>query len=171
MFVTALVIAKLTDLGIKNGIVTVTAARKIVNTISSLGSTAVIVIAPYVDSNKTIIMTSFSLCFVFKGLYYPGIKTNILDLSPNYAGILSGITNGIGSTMGILGPILTGYLISNNSGRVWSIVFSVTGIFLSVTSLFYLIFGSGKLQRWNNEKEVNIRRTSSHTDKIELETK
>lgn len=37
------------------------------------------------------------------GGFYPGMKVNALDLSPNYAGSLMALTNGIGATTGFIG--------------------------------------------------------------------
>lgn len=37
----------------------------------------------------------------FKGNFYPGLKVNSLDLSPNYAGSLMALTNGLGASAGI----------------------------------------------------------------------
>lgn len=45
------------------------------------------------------------------GGFYPGMKVNPLDLSPNYAGTLMAVTNGIGALTGILGPYLVGELL------------------------------------------------------------
>ena len=44
------------------------------------------------------------------GTFYPGMKVNPLDLSPNYAGTLMAITNGIGAITGIITPIVIGAL-------------------------------------------------------------
>lgn len=46
----------------------------------------------------------------FMGTFYPGMKVNPLDLSPNYAGTLMAITNGIGALTGILSP----YIVNND---------------------------------------------------------
>jgi ACS family sodium-dependent inorganic phosphate cotransporter len=44
------------------------------------------------------------------GTFYPGMKVNALDLSPNYAGTLMAIVNGIGALTGIVTPYLVGVL-------------------------------------------------------------
>lgn len=48
------------------------------------------------------------------GGFYPGMKVNPLDLSPNYAGTLMAVTNGIGALTGILGPFLVGKFFKKN---------------------------------------------------------
>lgn len=49
------------------------------------------------------------------GTYYAGIKLTPLDMSPNYAGTLMGIANGIGSITGLIIPYLTDILPSGVS--------------------------------------------------------
>jgi ACS family sodium-dependent inorganic phosphate cotransporter len=44
------------------------------------------------------------------GTYFPGMKVNALDLSPNYAGTLMALVNGIGAIAGIVTPYLVGVL-------------------------------------------------------------
>lgn len=60
-------------------------------------------------------MGAFTLAMAFMGTYYPGMKVNCLDLSPNYSGTIMAITNGIGATTGIIAPALVGLLTPNVS--------------------------------------------------------
>ena len=60
-------------------------------------------------------MTLFTIAMGIMGTFYPGMKVNPLDLSPNYAGTLMAVTNGIGALTGILGPYLVGVLTPNVS--------------------------------------------------------
>ncbi|CAG2060550.1 unnamed protein product [Timema podura] len=51
------------------------------------------------------------------GTFYPGMKVNALDLSPNYAGTLMALVNGIGALSGIITPYLVGILTPDNMNR------------------------------------------------------
>lgn len=82
--------------------------------------------------------------------FYPGMKVNILDLSPNYASVLMGITNGIGALTGIAGPYLVGVLTPNTTLYEWRTVFWMTFGVFNVTNLFYIIWASGEVQAFNN---------------------
>lgn len=46
----------------------------------------------------------------FLGNFYPGLKVNALDLSPNYAGSLMALTNGIGGLTGVAVPPFVGFM-------------------------------------------------------------
>lgn len=53
-----------------------------------------ILCAGFAGYNKTLAVIMFTLTMGFLGAYFPGLKVNPLDLSPNYAGSLMALTNG-----------------------------------------------------------------------------
>lgn len=46
----------------------------------------------------------------FVGFYYVSMKVNSIDLSPNYAGSLMALSNGIGALTGIAVPHFIGFM-------------------------------------------------------------
>jgi len=65
----------------------------------------------------------------FQGIALSGYGVNHLDISPRCAGLLMGLSNTAATIPGILGVILTGYMISATGG--WSIVFFLAaGVYL-----------------------------------------
>jgi len=65
----------------------------------------------------------------FQGLALSGYGVNHLDISPRCAGLLMGLSNTAATIPGILGVILTGYMISATGG--WDIVFFLAaGVYL-----------------------------------------
>lgn len=44
------------------------------------------------------------------GNFYPGMKINPIDLSPNYAGSLMALSNGLGALTGIAAPAFVGIM-------------------------------------------------------------
>lgn len=74
-----------------------------------------IMFASYAGCNKTWVVIHFTLAMGFMGTFYPGMKVNPLDLSPNYAGTLMALTNGIGAITGIITPALVGFMTTNVS--------------------------------------------------------
>ncbi len=49
------------------------------------------------------------------GFFYPSLKVNALDLSPNYAGTLMAIVNGVGSIAGAIVPNIVGFIAQDVS--------------------------------------------------------
>ena len=101
----------------------------------------------------------FTIGMTLMGTFYPGMKVNALDLSPNYSGTLMAITNGIGALTGIATPYLAGALTPHSSHSEWQLVFWIVfGVFV-VTNIIYILYASGETQVWNDpeflKKEQN----------------
>lgn len=78
----------------------------IILNLASVGPAIFIVAASYAGCNRTVVIVLFTVAMGTMGAFYPGMKVNPLDLSPNYAGTLMAVTNGIGAITGIIGVIL-----------------------------------------------------------------
>lgn len=67
-------------------------------------------VASYSGCDKYLTVGMFTIAMGFMGTFYCGMKVNALDLSPNYAGTLMALVNGIGAITGIITPYLVGAL-------------------------------------------------------------
>ncbi|XP_026680552.1 putative inorganic phosphate cotransporter, partial [Diaphorina citri] len=127
-----------------------TLTRKIFATAASMGPAVGIILASYSGCNKVLAVMFFAIGMGFMGFYYPSIRINSLDLSPNYAATLMAIVNGLGAVSGIFSAPLIGIMTPNSTMSEWRLVFWLTFIILAVTNLFYLVFGSAEIQPWND---------------------
>ncbi|KAG8315546.1 hypothetical protein J6590_067903 [Homalodisca vitripennis] len=92
-----------------------------------------------------------TLCMGSGAGIFTGYLTNLLDLSPNHAGLLMGIINGIGSISAILGPMATGFIIQDETSREqWMSAFYVCAATLFLGNLVFLIFSTAVVQPWND---------------------
>lgn len=103
--------------------------------IAAIGPAVFTVLASYAGCSKTNSVVLFTIAMGLMGTFYPGMKVNPLDLSPNYAGTLMAIVNGIGAITGILAPYIVGVLTPNVSIEVPNFFkvayFVFTGFFVS----------------------------------------
>lgn len=113
MWIVAIGAGFLCDWLLKKSIFTVTFARKFFTTIAAMGPAIFIVAASYAGCDRTAVVILFIIAMGLMGTYYPGMKVNTLDLSPNYAGTLMAITNGVAAATGIVGPYIVGVLTPN----------------------------------------------------------
>ena len=74
---------------------------------------------------------------------------NHLDIAPQYAAILMGISNTLGTIPGIISPSITGYLVEDKSVQAWQHVFMITAFIYAIGAIFYGIFASGERQEWS----------------------
>ena len=65
-----------------------------------------LVIVGYVGTSKfnSVLYLSFSVGF--SGMAITGFHINHIDLAPQYAGVLMGITNSVATIPGIIGPLI-----------------------------------------------------------------
>ncbi|CAF5040870.1 unnamed protein product, partial [Rotaria sp. Silwood1] len=98
------------------------------------------------------------------GLMVSGWHLNHQDLAPRYASVLAGFTAVIGTSAGIISPIVAGLLTKQQDLIGWRHVFTIASLVLYIASLFYMIFASGELQSWamKNPYEQKLRLTSEN---------
>lgn len=140
------------------------------NFVASIGPGIFILAASYAGCDRTATVILFTVGMGFMGTFYCGMKVNALDLSPNYAGTLMAIVNGLGALSGIITPYLAGALTEDVSHILnaciqffkflffifqqtlsqWRTVFWITLAVLLVTDIIFVMFGSGEEQWWNS---------------------
>ena len=84
-----------------------------------------------------------------KGFAWAGFSVNHLDIAPQYAAILMGVSNTLGTIPGIISPSITGYLVEDKSVEAWQHVFIITAFIYALGAIFYGIFASGERQEWS----------------------
>ncbi|KAJ4444352.1 hypothetical protein ANN_06144, partial [Periplaneta americana] len=114
MWISSIITGWICDFLINKGYVSITIARKIFTTIASVGPAVGMIAASYAGCDRTAVVALITMGTALMGAFYPGMKVNALDLSPNYAGTLMAIVNGIGAISGIVTPYLVGVLTPNH---------------------------------------------------------
>uniref|UniRef100_A0A336K4P4 CSON011178 protein n=1 Tax=Culicoides sonorensis TaxID=179676 RepID=A0A336K4P4_CULSO len=155
MWIVSITSGILGDWLIKKDYIGITNSRKLFTTIASVGPAIFIMLASYAGCDKVLVVVHFTIAMGIMGTFYPGMKVNPLDLSPNYAGTLMALTNGIGAITGIIAPILVGLLTTNRTVDEWRLVFWIAFAVFNVTNLVYLIWASGEVQPFNTPHLIN----------------
>ncbi|CAH1403702.1 unnamed protein product [Nezara viridula] len=149
----------------KNKIIPNSVARKLWTTIAQTGGAIMLVSMGFVGRDAVAAMTLLTITVALAAFLFSGYNINHLDLSPNFAGVLMGIANGLENITTILAPLTVGWVVEDTkSVEQWRIVFIISA-FVSITgNLIFLIFGSTETQPWNTinqkpkkkENEINI---------------
>ncbi|XP_054286472.1 putative inorganic phosphate cotransporter isoform X3 [Macrosteles quadrilineatus] len=150
MVFTAVFAGTLVDFLLVKQVTSVTVSRKLFTTVASLGPALGIVAASMAECDKQIVTWCLVIGMGLMGFFYPSLKVNCLDLSPNYAGTVMALVNGIGALSGIVTPYLAGLLIPDNTMEQWRMVFLIVAAVLVLTNLVYIFTGSGEVQYWND---------------------
>lgn len=119
----------------------------------------------YVGCNDTMAVALLISTVAFTGLCGAGWFVNFLDIAPQFAGILFGISNTFSTIPGIVGPYLAGALTSDNTIDGWRTVFFIIAGLYAFSAVFFFIFGAGEVQPWasNQNDSFTEKNTNSAT--------
>jgi ACS family sodium-dependent inorganic phosphate cotransporter len=119
----------------------VTFVRKFMQTIGSAGpALALIVLAQATDAVTAVILVTVALGL--GAFSFAGFASNHLDISPQHAGVIFGISNTAGTLPGIIGVALTGLLVEQTDS--FASAFYVTAGVYAFGLVSWLIFATGR---------------------------
>ncbi|XP_065367463.1 putative inorganic phosphate cotransporter [Calliphora vicina] len=154
----------------KHRILSTNYSRKLFNTIGQGVPMMALVALGFCDSNNIFMaVVLIALTVGFNAASFLGFQVNHIDLSPNFAGVLMGITNCAANVMSILAPLVKGFLVQDETNVFeWRLVFIIAGGFYGIANLLFVIFGQTKIQPWNDPlpqpAEMQLIRQHANTD-------
>ncbi|XP_023161684.2 putative inorganic phosphate cotransporter isoform X1 [Drosophila hydei] len=151
MWLFSMFISVIADWLISTNRFSLTATRKIINSIGQYGPGLALIAASYTGCDRALTLAILTIGVGLNGGIYSGFKINHLDLTPRFAGFLMAITNCLANLAGLLAPIAAGNLINDKPTMgQWQIVFFIAAFVYIICGTFYNIFGSGERQFWDN---------------------
>lgn len=140
----------------KKGILTTTMVRKIFNC-GGFGMEAFFFLVVAFSDDQFVSIMALTFGVACSGFAISGFNVNHLDIAPQYASILMGLSNGIGTTAGFILPPVVDYITSDHNKGNWKTVFLLAASIHFCGVTFYGTFASGELQPWA-ESRGNFRR-------------
>ncbi|VVC42252.1 Major facilitator superfamily,Major facilitator superfamily domain [Cinara cedri] len=95
--------------------------------------------------------------FAYSGGFYP----TLLNMTPNFAGLLSGISTFFAYLVGTQSILINSIITEQNTKEEWNMVFWIIMSTFAFSMCFYLIFGSASLQKWSIVSKEEGRRSRS----------
>uniref|UniRef100_A0A7G3AT52 Sialin n=1 Tax=Lutzomyia longipalpis TaxID=7200 RepID=A0A7G3AT52_LUTLO len=117
-------------------------------------------------SNSVGIILSLTLSVGLGAFANIGYMINPLDLAPNHASVIFGISNTVANIPGIISPLLAGAIVTDKAREQWQIVFFIVVAINVIGCLVYWFFAKGELQQWAQTSSDCIA-TSHDRHKIE----
>ncbi|XP_063384120.1 putative inorganic phosphate cotransporter isoform X5 [Cydia fagiglandana] len=161
----------LSDYALARGWVSITAARKISNSIGFIGPAIALIGLAYVPAgNITLAVGILSAVVGLNAGHFTGFMLVHLDMAPNFAGTMLGITNALANIISIIAPLAAGAIIKDESDAAeWRKVFYLSSFIYILGNTIYLIFGTSIRQSWNEpktEKNIENATDAEKTEKV-----
>ncbi|XP_055846474.1 putative inorganic phosphate cotransporter [Episyrphus balteatus] len=119
--------------------------------------------------NETLVIVALMITVGMKAACYLGFMLNHIDLSPNFAGTLMGMTNCIAHTTSIMAPLSVGFIVTDEKKpEQWRIVFFISAGFLFIGNLLFISFGKFETQYWNEPQPVKVVKTSKNNSQLSV---
>ena len=144
--------------------------RRIFNSVCMCGPALTMAILSYPPNgsqcNVAFTITLMCLGMFFNGAISSGHFSTPVDLSPNYAGTVFGISNTLsGGSLGFSVPVIIGAITNDNMNfAAWSIIFGTAAGCYVITNFFYFFMISGDIQSWNYY--VSFKDTKTRTNAL-----
>ena len=149
---------RISDVVISKGMLSKVVTRKVVG-IFSMFIPGVLLFFSTFFNDKLPILVFMNLAMFFQGFVNSCMYVNYTDLSPRFAAILCGLGNTLCALLGIVGPVIVGFLINGipledttKLKHRWQIAFASASLIWALGSIQFCVFGSATVQSWNKEK-------------------
>ncbi|KAL3889635.1 hypothetical protein ACJMK2_001971 [Sinanodonta woodiana] len=141
--------------------------RKTLNTFGLVGTAVILFCLQFAGCDHVSLLVMLTMSLGVLGFTMGGFQVNHIDLSPNFAGVLMGMSNSMATIPGFVAPQIVGILTNHNQSRErWQLVFYIAAGINICGAIFYLIFGRGTEQPWNMPQEDDASNSHEKTEKV-----
>ncbi|XP_023014997.2 sialin [Leptinotarsa decemlineata] len=150
-YVMAIISSYFADLLRRSGKLSTTATRKIFTTFALTLPGILMMVQAIWGINAALSVTVFTGALFFNGAVTAGYLSNALDIAPNFSGTIFGLANTLSSLGGWVSTKIVALITGQQSTfENWRYIFWILmGTYL-FGAIFYLIFGTGKMQKFNS---------------------
>ncbi|KDO33582.1 hypothetical protein SPRG_19213 [Saprolegnia parasitica CBS 223.65] len=117
--------------------------RQTMNAIGLLGAALALYLLRYAASAPSAI-AMLCLTLFFARAATLGYWVNMVDIGPSCAGHIMGVSNTIATLPGILGNVLTGYLLGHGAGN-WDLVFDIASALLVLGAVVFQVLSTDRV--------------------------
>ncbi|CAB3387735.1 Hypothetical predicted protein [Cloeon dipterum] len=127
--------------------ISTTGVRKLFNCGAFISQTTFMMLAAYLLTPLASV-ACLTVAVGLGGFAWSGFSVNHLDIAPQYASVLMGLSNTFATLPGIISPALTGIIVYSKSVEEWKIVFYIASAIYLFGAVIYAICASGERQPW-----------------------
>nr|XP_018897004.1 PREDICTED: putative inorganic phosphate cotransporter isoform X2 [Bemisia tabaci] len=156
----------LADWILKRKYMSMNTQRKVFAIIGCWGPALGLIMVSYAGCDKHLVIVTITVGLALMGFEFPSLKTNTIDLSPNYTATIMAFANGIGCFAGVFAPYTIGVLTPDRTIDEWRIAFWIMAGIMISTNCAFLLYGSAEVQYWNDmdEHTAKLRNEETRTE-------
>ncbi|XP_006813909.1 vesicular glutamate transporter 1-like [Saccoglossus kowalevskii] len=155
MTISVIIGGQIADYLRSNGYLTTVQVRKLFNCTAFVLQVVFMVATAYTKTAVAAV-TCLTIGVGFGGFAWAGFSVNPLDIAPQYASVIFGISNCIATIPGIISPSITGEIVTHGTAAEWQQVFYIAAAMYLIGAIIYGIFASGELQPWAGTPEYIV---------------
>lgn len=141
---------------LKTNKMSTTNIRKLATFVCCIVKGLLVLALAYSGNSSLAAVIFLTLATMVHGAVSTGPLASIVDIAPNYAGVVLGISGMIGVLPGFISPIIVGMLtLGNQTSESWKYVFLITSGMLIGSGILYVLFSDSTLQSWNSPQTNN----------------
>lgn len=165
----AMVVSWIGDYMLKKEKISRTKLRKIATALCTVVQGVFVLGLAYSGCSPVVAAACLAAAVGASGAVSTGPLASLVDISPNYASILMGITNMLTVMPGFISPIIVGLLTyQNQTADAWRVVFLITAAMLVVPGIVYALCASSELQPWNSPAPAGQHEMEAAPEKVPL---
>ncbi|GMS80520.1 hypothetical protein PENTCL1PPCAC_2695, partial [Pristionchus entomophagus] len=127
---------------------------KFLNGIGSLGLGVFLYATTLLDASHAWLAVLFlCLSMFFAGLHTPGCQAALVAIAPAYSGAVTGLAFFFVASSGIVNPILTKWIVQNQSAEEWNLVFYISTVFALLPCITFSVWGTADIQWWAKSEQ------------------
>ncbi|KAJ2948839.1 hypothetical protein O0L34_g5766 [Tuta absoluta] len=151
MFVVSFPFGYLSDLALRKNWLSLTASRKISNSVGYYGPALALLGLAYVPGGNVLaVIALLTLALALNSGGFTGYMLVHVDMAPNFAGQMMGITNFFANIMSITAPLVAGVLLKDETDlNDWRKVFFLSSAIFIFCNTIFVLFGTSERQTWN----------------------
>nr|XP_018909283.1 PREDICTED: sialin-like [Bemisia tabaci] len=136
---------------LRSGRFSKTLVRKIATTFSTIIQGLLVWGLAYSGHNTPLAIFFLVTATMVNGAVSSGPLASLVDLSPNFAGVLQGISGMISVFPGFISPVAVAYLtLGSQTVEQWQKVFVLSTAIMVISGVIYDVFATSELQPWND---------------------
>ncbi|XP_055545793.1 putative inorganic phosphate cotransporter isoform X3 [Wyeomyia smithii] len=151
MWILSLIFSPISDFLINHHYLSRVASRKVFNSIGLWIPMCALLGLAFVPAGQTDLAIGLLTAAVgINAATYLGFQVNHIDLAPNHAGTMMGITNCAANIMSIIAPLIVGQVLDDDKDPVqWRTVFYIAAGVYFFGNLVFVLLGKADIQSWN----------------------